>query len=125
MELLLSDGGHYGQSGEIDTKTGIFYWACKDAQKNAALYTVDLQTGAATKLADFPGQETVYGLYVPPAPAEDGAPAAVENLNASFTDNSLVGKVAVGAVNATLDGDSTRGRDHLPRHDSQRSWIKS
>lgn len=110
VELLLSDGGHYGQSGEIDTKTGIFYWACKDAQKNAALYTVDLQTGAATKLADFPGQETVYGLYVPPAPAEDGAPAAVENLNASFTDNSLVGKVAFTAPTATYAGGTLSGQ---------------
>lgn len=88
-----SNGGHYGQSGEIDQKTGTFYWVCKDASKNTALYTVDLTTGAATKVADFGGQETIYGLTVPAAQAADDAPASVSGLETLFDNGSTTGYV--------------------------------
>ena len=109
VQILMDDGGHYGQSGEIDPKTGTFYWACKDATKQSALYTVDLTTGAATKLADFPGQETVYGLYVPAEPADDNAPAEVSDLTASFTGNALEGTISFTAPTQTYSGGTLSG----------------
>ncbi len=119
-----SNGGHYGQSGEIDQKTGVFYWVCKDASKSTALYTVDLTTGAATKVVDFSGQETVYGLTVPAAQAADDAPASVSGLEVLFDDGSTTGYVgftlptetfAGGTLSGTLDYYIVAGSDTL-RH---------
>ncbi len=104
-----SNGGHYGQSGEIDQKTGIFYWVCKDADKNTALYTVDLTTGAATKVVDFGGQETVYGLTVPAAQAADDAPAAVSGLEVLFDNGSTTGYVGFTMPTATFAGGTLSG----------------
>lgn len=109
VQVLMSDGGHYGQSGEIDQKTGVFYWVAKDADKNTALYTVDLNTGAATKLTDLPGQETVFGLYLPPEPADDNAPAAVTDLEALFDGNSLEGIVTFQTPTTTYGGGALSG----------------
>lgn len=104
-----SNGGHYGQSGEIDQKTGTFYWVCKDASKNTALYTVDLTTGAATKVADFGGQETVYGLTVPAAQAADDAPASVSDLETLFDNGSTTGYVGFTMPTETFAGATLSG----------------
>ena len=74
VTLLDEDGSYSGQSGEIDAKTNTFYWTCVDAQQNAALYTVDLKTGAATKISDFPNNDMFVGLIVPKPKAAAGAP---------------------------------------------------
>ena len=44
-----SDGSYYQQSGEIDQKTNIFYWASIDKDGKSVLYNVDLVTGRANK----------------------------------------------------------------------------
>lgn len=44
----------YGQSGEIDQDDDVFYWACIDKDKHAALYTVDLASGAPPSLQTCP-----------------------------------------------------------------------
>ncbi len=109
--VVVSDanGGRYGQSGEIDQKTGVFYWAAKDAFKQSALYTVDLTTGAATKVADFPGQETIYGLTIPAPEAEDGAPEAITDLEVLFDNGSTTGYVGFTAPTKTMDGTALTG----------------
>lgn len=54
---VVADGGSsYFQSGEIDPKTNTFYWAATDAAGASALYTVDLSTGLATKVGDYPNE---------------------------------------------------------------------
>lgn len=55
----------YGQSGEIDQDDDVFYWACIDKDKHAALYTVDLASGAATLIADMPHNEQILGMGIP------------------------------------------------------------
>lgn len=89
LSLVTSSGGVYQQSGEIDQKTDTFYWAAIDGDGNSALYTVDLTTGAASKVGDFTGNEQVFALTIPAPEAEDDAPAAVSNLNIYTNKGSL------------------------------------
>ena len=70
---VVTDGGSsYFQSGEIDPKTNTFYWAATDAAGASALYTVDLSSGLATKVGDYPneyGGANITGLTIPKAAA--------------------------------------------------------
>lgn len=103
------DSGYYGQSGEIDQNTNTFYWASIDVNANSALYTVDLETGAATKIADFPASEQIYGLSIPAPAAESGAPAAPTDLSVAFEGGSLTGTVSFTAPSLTYGGDALTG----------------
>ena len=97
------------QSGEIDQKTGVFYWAYTSGQGKSALYTVDLESGAATKLCDFAGNEQVAGLTMIPAPIADNVPAAVTDLQVSFAGASTTGVVAFTAPATCHDGTALEG----------------
>ena len=102
-----SDGSYYYQTGEINPRTNEFYWYSMDAEGTAQLYTVDLSSGALTPVgaysADYAGASTV-GMMIPNAPAEDLAPAAVENFAATFNQASLSGTVTFTAPTKTYDG---------------------
>lgn len=91
--ITISDdeGYYYGQSGEIDQKDDTFYWYSIDANNVAALYTVDLETAAVTKISDV--QQQVFGLIVYKPDAEDGAPAKIDDLTADFSSGSLTGQL--------------------------------
>lgn len=52
------------QSAAFDPKTGILYWAAQLSDGTATLYTVDTETGAATKVTDFNDAQEVAGLYI-------------------------------------------------------------
>ena len=108
---VVADGGSsYFQSGEIDPKTNTFYWAATDAAGASALYTVDLSTGLATKVGDYPneyGGANITGLTIPKAAAEDGAPAAITDLKALFVGGALTGKITFTAPSTTFDGKGT------------------
>lgn len=104
--------GAYGQSMAIDTKTGACYWAAIDASgEESCMMSVDLGTGAATKVLDY-GLQQIYGLYAVAPAAEDDAPAAVVDLAAEFVDASLTGTVTFTAPTVSfaenaLEGDLT------------------
>lgn len=109
LTLARSDGSTNSQSGEIDPKTNTFYWAAIDANFYSALYTVDLTTGAATEVGMFPGGEQVLALTIPKPAAEDGAPAAVEDIALNFDGASLTGKVTFTAPSKTFAGGELSG----------------
>ena len=104
LSLVNSDGQYYGQSGEIDQATNTFYWAAIDIEGNSALYTIDLTTGAASKIADFPESEQIYGLAVPSPAAADGAPAKAENVVADMQLGSTSGYLRFKAPSKTYGG---------------------
>lgn len=108
--LVVSDGdGAYFQSGEIDQKTNEFYWATTDVITNTpALYTVNLETGAAEKIGDFTNQNIVTLLTLPEAIA-DGAPASVTDLKADFSAGSLEGTVSFTIPTTNAKGDALSG----------------
>lgn len=98
-----------GQSGEIDQDDDTFYWACIDAEQRAALYTVDLATGLATKIADFPAQNQVLGMAVPDAVPDASAPATPTSLAATFDGASLQGTISFGVPAKTYGGQTLSG----------------
>lgn len=107
--LTLTDdwGGPYGQTGEIDPKDDTFYWYAQDCDYNTGLYTVDLHTGAATKIAS--SNVTLYGMVIAPAQADTGTPAEAANLTADFTGTSLTGTVSFTAPTQTVGGGNLQG----------------
>lgn len=109
LSLVSSSNEVFGQTGEIDAKSGIFYWAAITSTNYSALYTVDLTTGKAQEVAAFPGQEQIYGLAIPKPLAEDGAPAAVDNVDLSFEGPSLTGTVSFTAPTTTFAGADLTG----------------
>lgn len=100
-------GGPYDQTGEIDPKSDTFYWYAQDYDYNTALYTVDLTTGAATKIAD--ANYTVYGMLVAPAKTSSDVPAAATDVTAHFKDTSLSGMVTFTAPATLSDGAALTG----------------
>ncbi len=108
---LVGPTGHmarYLSSSEIDPKTGKMYWTvCTD---DAGYITeVNLATGAATGLFQFPGGEEVTGLFFPTPAAEDTAPAAVTDLVASFPEGSLTGTIEFVAPSTLFNGTEASG----------------
>ncbi|MDE6109329.1 MAG: hypothetical protein K2F72_03480, partial [Muribaculaceae bacterium] len=72
----------YFSSATIDPRSGRMYWTVCPPDETGLLCEVDLATGAATELLQFSLNDEVQGLYVAAPEAEDGAPAAVEDLEA-------------------------------------------
>lgn len=101
--------GAYGMSAAIDLKTGNMFFAELDATGNdGGLYTVDLTTGAASLVQNW-GIKQIYGLVIPAAQAADEAPAAAENLSATFENGSLNGEIRFTAPTTTYAGDVLAG----------------
>lgn len=95
----------YSASGCIDPVTGIFYWECMEVDAKARLYTVDLNTGAATYVTDIAQNMEMTGMFIPAPEAADDAPAAVSDLAFSFTGTSLTGAVDFTMPSRTFGSD--------------------
>lgn len=86
----------YPCSGEIDPSSDIFYWAYYSGVYGQVptLYSVDLNTGKATKVKEFSDEEQIVGMTFPVQSATDGVPAAPADLQAHFENGSLTGSVS-------------------------------
>ena len=100
---------YYITGATIDAATGTMYWALSPEDGGGYLTTVDLTTGAATKLFDLTENAELAGLFVAKPLAEAGAPAAAENLAAAFEGGSLNGKVTFTAPSTLFDGSAATG----------------
>lgn len=112
LELTKTDeygSAVYSQTGEIDQRTDIFYWAAVDANGNTGLYTVDLQTGKATKIGDFGSQTAMVGMVIPQDMADNDAPAQATNAKVVFDGESLSGTFSFTAPATTFSGDDISG----------------
>lgn len=107
----------YRSTGEIDQKDNTFYWMSVEyvpstGGQNTGLYTVDLNTGAATKIADDDGA-FAYGMVIPAPPSSQEIPAKVTNVNTDFEGASLTGNVNFKAPTKTYsDKDLTETIDY-------------
>lgn len=107
VTVLTSEGKYYNQCGEIDPADNTFYWAAIDGKGNTALYTVDLQTGAATKLYSY--DAAIYGMVFPQATAKAAAPARINDIALDFKNGALTGNVAFTAPTKTFGGSDLEG----------------
>lgn len=102
VKLLTANKKVFPQSADIDPVSGTFYWAATDANEVSKLYTVNLQTGLATEVGTLPN--SISGLAIPGAAAQDGAPDQVSNVTYDFVESSLIGKVTFTAPTQTYGG---------------------
>ena len=99
----------YSQSGEIDQDNDVFYWASIDKDQHAALYTVDLSSGAATLIADMPHNEQILGMAIPDATPADAAPAAVTDFSVNFSGGAVSGTAEFTVPAKTYSGAALSG----------------
>lgn len=98
----------YTSSGIIEPKTGRFFYTFANYY-NGSLYEIDKATGASTLLVDFPNQDNITGLFFPPAPAADNAPAQPTGLSTDFNGASLLGNVVFTVPSLTYGGSQIEG----------------
>lgn len=94
----------YFSSAAFDLTTDRLYWTVCPADGSGYMAEVDVTTGEATPIYDFPGNEQVVGLYIP-KPVNVNVPAALTDLTTDFSAGTLTGKVSFTAPSATLAGD--------------------
>ncbi len=99
----------YMSSATIDPASGRMFWNVNPPDDSSWMCEVDLLTGKATRLYQLPLDDSVMGLFVKAAPAADAAPAAVTDLEASFPNGSLSGKVSFKAPETLFDGTAAKG----------------
>jgi len=98
----------YLSDSAIDPKTNRMFWAVSD-DTAGYMAEIDLTTGAATRILDFPLNEEVVGLVIPAPSAEEGAPAKVTGLAANFADGSMSGTIDFVAPTTLYDGSNGVG----------------
>ncbi len=107
--VVSDDEGAYYQAGEIDPTDDTFYWFGVPVEEGTVnLYTVNLETGAATLVQPL-GDYTITGVLIDKPAAEDGAPASVENLFVNFVNGSNSGTVSFTAPTKTFAGEDLTG----------------
>ena len=85
--------GAYYQSAAFDFKTNKLYWAsASDSEENNVLYEVNVNTGQATEIKEFPDNEQLVCLYMPQT-VDKKAPHVVSDIELNFTDASTTGAV--------------------------------
>lgn len=95
-------------SGTLDKSEKKFYYAqCKDGA--STLYSIDVATGAASKMFDFSNGEEFVGLYIPSAGVNGAVPTAAKSLTATFTGPDLTGKFAFTAPDGNVDTSAGSG----------------
>jgi hypothetical protein len=109
---LIGDTGakpYYASSAVCDVyNTGKIYWSVKTKDLVGSLYTVDLATGHATKVYDFPHNEEIVCMFVKSRP-QGAAPSAVENLRLNTSNGSLSGSIDFDVPTTTYDGSIADG----------------
>lgn len=101
----------YSAGTAFDNTTGTLYWTVTTKSLDTSLYTINLTTGAATKVYDFPESINITALCILDQPAPAGAPADVTDFMAipdgfqnkidiSFTlpSKTIAGNDMLGAV---------------------------
>lgn len=98
----------YEQSMAFSPDGSAIYWAgCGDTF--SGLYSVNPSTGRATLIKNFSNNEEYASLWVGDPEAAPAAPAAPENIQASFPDGSLTGHISFTAPTLTHAGNPLSG----------------
>ena len=95
--------GAYYQSAAFDFKTNKLYWAsASESEENNVLYEVNVNTGQATEIKEFPDNEQLVCLYIPQT-VDKKAPQVVSDIELNFTDASTTGAVKFKLPNKAVD----------------------
>ena len=91
------------QSATIDADSGIFYWSANTAD-GSGLYTVDMATGQATLVSEYPDKAQIVGLYS--KKAEDKTPAMPTDVALAFDKDNLSGTMSFTLPETDADGNA-------------------
>lgn len=93
------------QDACFDESTNTVYWFAHTAYE-CSLYTVDLTTGAATKVTDFPSYKIRWaGVFAKPAKTVE-KPAFIAKMRTEFDKSSLTGKFIFTMPDKTESGEA-------------------
>lgn len=99
---------YWRTSAAIDSNSNIMYYIDCGSSKSA-LYAVDLETAAATKLYDFANAEQLIGLYVVEDDTPGTVPAKVADLAMNFESGALSGSISFTVPTVFYDGSAATG----------------
>lgn len=93
----------YATSAAYNPRTGQCYYSlCSDTSNG--LYEVNLETGAATKVIDYPNAEEFLGMFFYLDDIAAGAPSQATSLAADFANGSLSGNIEFEIPSTTFSG---------------------
>lgn len=110
-DLYISDISANPSSMTFDPRTEKLYWSYVSVSGESFLYEINYNVGevSATKIMQLPENAVLVNMYIAAPEAEDGAPAAVEDLSVSFTGESLTGTVGFSMPVMSYDGEPLSG----------------
>ena len=95
-------------SGTFDNQTGKLYWTTNErSTEGSGLYEIDVKTGKATLISNFPNNEMFTCLYIPRAESEYRL-SDVTNFTANFNQAST-GTISVTAPSTDINGNAING----------------
>lgn len=68
------------QAADFDPVTNRLYWTVEPKDGKSGLYEIDVNTGKASLIKTFPGNQWILALHVVPSP-KAGAPARVKDID--------------------------------------------
>lgn len=101
---------YYNSGACIDARTNRMYWTVSPEDQTGFLTEVNLSTGVATVIYNFPANEEVNGLFIPLPQAEEEAPAACTDVRAEFSADALSGSVTFVAPAVSYGGTPLNGK---------------
>lgn len=97
------------QSAAWDAASGKIYWGAVSNAYSASLYAIDTAAQTYAKVYDFPTGKRYNGFYIPGPSTKAGAPAAPENLTASYSGTENGVTVTFTAPSLTHGGTALSG----------------
>lgn len=99
----------YIGTGTFDDQTGKLYWTTtlNSVNEESGLYEIDVKTGKATLISNFPNNEMFTCLYIPRAESEYKL-SDVTNFTANF-DQVSTGTISVTAPSTDINGNAING----------------
>lgn len=94
---------NYFQSATFDLRNNRLYWAYL-GEEDSGIYTVDTNTGKATKARAFDGRTEIMSLYLAPPEAKEEAPDRLDDFSVSFDGPSLTANVSFRLPSFTYGG---------------------
>ncbi len=98
----------YMQSMTWDNASGMIYWVAVTDNGNS-LYLINPADGVALETGPMPSNEEAVGMFIPFREAADTAPAQIADLEASFPEGSLSGKVTFTLPSTDNTGNALSG----------------
>lgn len=100
---------NYICAGCMDPKTNRFFATSSPADETGWFLEINPQNGEVVYSCQYPNGEEVLGMYIVAPKAEDGAPAAVENMAVDFGEGAQQGTVTFKAPTTLFDGTAATG----------------